>query len=24
MSEWKEYLGGRPYQLTCPQWPAGS
>jgi hypothetical protein len=22
-SEWKEYLGDRPYQLTCPQWPAG-
>jgi WD40 repeat protein len=22
-SEWKQYLPGRPYQLTCPQWPAG-
>jgi class 3 adenylate cyclase/DNA-binding SARP family transcriptional activator/WD40 repeat protein len=23
-SEWKQYLPGRPYQSTCPQWPAGS
>jgi hypothetical protein len=22
--EWKQYLPGRPYQRTCPQWPAGS
>ena len=22
-AEWKQYLPGRPYQLTCPQWPAG-
>jgi WD40 repeat protein len=23
-AEWKQYLPGRPYQRTCPQWPAGS
>jgi hypothetical protein len=23
-SEWKQYLPGRPYQSTCPQWPAGT
>jgi DNA-binding SARP family transcriptional activator/class 3 adenylate cyclase/WD40 repeat protein len=23
-SEWKQYLPGRRYELTCPQWPAGS
>jgi len=22
-AEWKEFLPGRSYQLTCPQWPAG-
>jgi WD40 repeat protein len=22
--EWKQYLPGRPYEVTCPQWPAGS
>ena len=22
-SEWKQYLPGRTYQLTCPEWPAG-
>jgi WD40 repeat protein len=23
-AEWKEYLPGRPYELTCPQWQAGT
>jgi class 3 adenylate cyclase/WD40 repeat protein len=23
-SEWKQYLPGRPYELTCPQWQAGT
>jgi WD40 repeat protein len=22
-AEWSQYLPGRPYQLTCPQWPPG-
>jgi WD40 repeat protein len=22
-SEWKQYLPGRPYQPTCPEWPTG-
>ena len=22
-AEWNQYLPGRPYQTTCPQWPAG-
>ena len=22
--EWKEYFPGRAYEVTCPQWPAGS
>ena len=23
-AEWNQYLPGRPYQSTCPQWPAGT
>jgi DNA-binding SARP family transcriptional activator/WD40 repeat protein len=23
-AEWNQYLPGRPYQATCPTWPAGS
>lgn len=23
-AEWAQYMPGRPYQKTCPQWPAGS
>jgi hypothetical protein len=23
-AEWNQYLPGRPYQTTCPQWPAGN
>ncbi|MFC7489466.1 MULTISPECIES: hypothetical protein [unclassified Knoellia] len=23
-AEWKEYFPGRAYEITCPQWPAGS
>ncbi len=23
-AEWQQFLPDRPYQLTCPQWPAGS
>jgi WD40 repeat protein len=23
-AEWDQYLPGRPYQTTCPQWPAGT
>jgi WD40 repeat protein len=23
-AEWNQYLPGRPYQTTCPQWPAGT
>jgi WD40 repeat protein len=23
-AEWNQYLPGRPYQMTCPQWPAGT
>jgi WD40 repeat protein len=22
--EWHQYLGNRPYETTCPQWPAGT
>jgi hypothetical protein len=23
-AEWDQYLPGRPYQTTCPQWPAST
>jgi hypothetical protein len=23
-AEWDQYLPGRPYQTTCPQWPIGT
>lgn len=23
-AEWGQFLPGRPYQVTCPQWPAGT
>jgi len=22
-AEWHQYLPSRPYQITCPEWPAG-
>ncbi|WP_377642440.1 BTAD domain-containing putative transcriptional regulator [Oryzobacter terrae] len=24
LAEWRQFVPGRPYEVTCPQWPAGS
>ena len=23
-AEWNQYIPGRPYQTTCPQWPGSA